>query len=43
MQGLGYVERLDRSGRAVDGSLLHERATIEQHPHRLDGVEGHAL
>src|SRR5215211_6280534 len=34
-----HLERLDLPDGAVDGALLDERATVEQHPYRLDCVE----
>ncbi len=43
VQRLRHLERLDFPRRPVDGALLHEQAAIEQHPHRLDRVERHAL
>ena len=43
VQRLGHLERLDLAGRRVDRAVLDEQAAVEQHPHRLDCVEGHAL
>ena len=43
VQRLGHLERLDLAGRPVDGALLGEQAAVEQHPHRLDRVQRHAL
>ncbi len=40
---LGHLQRLHRAGRAVHAALLHHVAPVEQHPHRLDCVERHAL
>src|SRR5919205_3727444 len=39
MKRLWDVERLDRAGRTVDISRLLEQAAVEQHAHRLDGVQ----
>ena len=43
MQRLRHLERLDRAGRLVDLSLLCEQAAVEEHAHRLDRVQRHAL
>ena len=43
VQRLGHLERLDRAGRAVDVAVAREQAAVEEHPHRLDRVERHAL
>src|SRR5579859_6920285 len=43
MQRLWHLERLDCADRPVDGTLLDERAAVEQHPDRLDGVERDAF
>jgi hypothetical protein len=43
VEGLGHLERLDRTGQAIDGALLNEQAPVEQHSHRLHGVERDAL
>src|SRR4029077_18481628 len=43
VQRLGNLKRVDRADRPIHRALLDERAAVEQHPHRLDGVEGNAL
>ena len=43
LQRLGHVEIDDVPGDDVAVSLLHDEAAIEQHPDRLDGVQGDAL
>ena len=43
VQRLGHLERLDLARGLVDGPLLGEQAAVEQHPHRLDRVQGDAL
>ena len=43
VQRLGHFKRLDCSGQAIRGPLLDEQAAVEQHPNRLDRVQGHAL
>ena len=43
VQRLRHLQRLDRGGRPVDGALLHERPAVEEHAHRLDGVQRDAL
>ena len=43
VQRLRHLERADLADRAVDRALLHEQAAVEQHPHRLDRIERHAL
>ena len=43
VQRLGHVERLDLARRSVDVAVALEQPAVEQHAHRLDGVEGDAL
>jgi hypothetical protein len=43
LQRLGHLERLDRPHRPVHASLLNEQPPVEQHAHRLDCVQRHAL
>ena len=43
VQRLRHLQRLDRSGRPVDVALASEQPAVEQHAHRLDRVERHAL
>ena len=43
VQRLRNLELLDLCGEAVGRTLLNEQAAVEQHSHRLDCVERHAL
>ena len=43
VQRFGDVERLDRAGRTVALAMQLQQAAVEQHAHRLDGVQRHAL
>ncbi len=43
VQRLGHLERLDLARRPIERAFLDEQAAIEQHPHRLDRVQWHAL
>ena len=43
MQRLRHLERPDLARGAVHRALLDEETAVEQHSHRLDGVQGHAL
>ena len=43
VQRLGHVELGDVGGEHIPRTLLREQATVEQHAHRLDRVQGHAL
>ena len=43
VQRLGHLELADLRDGAVDRALLCDQAPVEQHPHRLDGVERDAL
>ena len=43
VQRLRHLERLDLAGRPVHRPFLGEQAAVEQHPHRLDRVQRHAL
>ncbi len=43
VQCLRDLERVQRPGRPVDVALAYEQAAVEQHPHRLDRVQRHAL
>ena len=43
VQRLRHLERLDLAGTPVDRAVLDEQPAVEQHPHRLDRVQRHAL
>jgi hypothetical protein len=43
MQRLGHLERLDLARGLVDRPLLGKEAPVEEHSHRLDGIQRHAL
>ena len=43
VQRLRNVQLLGRARRPVDRALLHQQCAVEQHAHRLDRVERHAL
>ena len=43
VQRLGDLERVDLAHELVGRTFLHEKATVEQHPHRLDGVQRDAF
>ncbi len=43
MQRLGNLERFDLAHELVGRTFLQEEAAVEQHPHRLDGVERDAF
>jgi len=43
VQRLGYREPLDRSDEAIGAVRPLDLAAVEQHPHRLDGVERDTL
>ena len=43
VQRLGHVERADRPRRLICAPVRDEEPPVEQHPHRLDGIERYAL
>ena len=43
LQRLRDLELVDRPCETVDRVLLHQQAPVEQHPHRLHGIQGHTL
>src|SRR6266498_4902029 len=43
MQCLGDLEGLDRAGRPIASPCAFEQPAVEQHPHRLDGVQRYTL
>ena len=43
VERLGYLERVDRAAHAEAVAVALQQPAIEQHPHRLDGVERDAI
>jgi hypothetical protein len=43
VQRLGYLERLDRAAWTVDAALAREEPAVEEHSHRLHGIQRHAF